>query len=114
MTGGTGRMWSQVYDPLGQMMLSAAVAVIPVLVLLASIGIFEVRAHIAAILGLATAFLVATLAYGMPPQMAGMAAVYGAAFGFLPIGWIILNVIFLYRLASERGEFAVLQKSISA
>jgi lactate permease len=107
-------MWSQVYDPLGQMMLSAAVAVIPVLVLLASIGVFEVRAHIAAILGLATAFLVATLAYGMPPQMAGMAAVYGAAFGFLPIGWIILNVIFLYRLASERGEFAVLQKSISA
>jgi lactate permease len=96
------------------MPLSAAIAVIPVLVLLASIGIFEVRAHIAAILGLTAALLVATLAYGMPPQMAGMAALYGAAFGFLPIGWIILNVIFLYRLASEKGEFDVLQKSIGA
>jgi lactate permease len=107
-------MWSQVYDPFGSMLFSAGVAVIPVFVLLASIGIFEVRAHIAAILGLTAAFLVAVLAYGMPAQMAGMAALYGAAFGFLPIGWIILNVIFLYRLASEKGEFDVLQKSIGS
>lgn len=96
------------------MLFSAAVAVIPVFVLLASIGLFEVRAHIAALLGLTAAFLVAVLAYGMPAPMAGMAALYGAAFGFLPIGWIILNVIFLYRLASEKGEFDVLQKSIGA
>ena len=47
-------------------------------------------------------------------QMAGLAAVYGAAFGLLPIGWIILNVIFLYQLTSEKGEFEVLQRSISA
>ena len=107
-------MWSQVYDPFHSMLFSAAVAVIPVFVLLASIGLFEVRAHIAALLGLTAAFLVAVLAYGMPVPMAGMAAVYGAAFGFLPIGWIILNVIFLYRLASEQGEFEVLQKSIGS
>lgn len=112
--GVSGHMWSQIYDPFGSLLYSAAVAVIPVLVLLASIGIFEVRAHIAAILGLAAALLVAVLAYGMPAQMAGTAAIYGAAFGFLPIGWIILNVIFLYRLASEKGEFEVLQKSIGA
>ena len=107
-------MWSQVYDPFGNMLLSAAIALLPVVVLLASIGIFEVRAHLAALLGLATALLVSILAYGMPVPMAGMAAVYGAAFGFLPIGWIILNVIFLYRLASEKGEFEVLQRSIGS
>ncbi|MBS0233256.1 MAG: L-lactate permease [Proteobacteria bacterium] len=106
-------MWSQVYDPFGSMALSATVALIPVVVLLVSIGVFEVRAHWAALLGLTAALLVATLAYGMPAPMAGMAAAYGAAFGFLPIGWIILNVIFLYRLASEKGEFEVLQRSIS-
>jgi lactate permease len=50
----------------------------------------------------------------MPPQMAALAAAYGAAFGLLPIGWIILNVIFLYQLTSEKGEFAILQRSISA
>ena len=107
-------MWSQIYDPFANMPLSAAVALIPVVVLLASIGLFEVRAHVAALLGLGAALLVAIFAYGMPAKMAGMAALYGAAFGFLPIGWIILNVIFLYRLASEKGEFDVLQKSIGA
>ncbi len=107
-------MWSQVYDPFGNMLLSAAVALIPVVVLLVSIGLFEVRAHWAAILGLTAALLVAIFAYGMPVPMAGMAAAYGAAFGFLPIGWIILNVIFLYRLASEKGEFEVLQRSIGS
>lgn len=107
-------MWSQVYDPFGNMLVSAAIALLPVVVLLTSIGVFEVRAHWAALLGLAAALLVSILAYGMPAPMAGMAAVYGAAFGFLPIGWIILNVIFLYRLASEKGEFEILQRSIGS
>jgi lactate permease len=44
--------------------------------------------------------------------MAGMTAVYGAAYGLMPIGWIILNVIFLYQLTKEKGEFDVLQGSI--
>lgn len=114
MTWGKPRMWSQVYDPFGNMLLSASIAAIPVFVLLGAIGLFEVRAHLAAMLGLAAAFLVAVGAYGMPMQMAGMAAVYGAAFGLLPIGWIILNVIFLYQLASEKGEFDVLQRSIGS
>jgi lactate permease len=107
-------MWSQAYDPFGNMLLSAAVAALPVFILLGAIGFFEVRAHFAAILGLAAALAVAIFAYGMPPEMAGMAAVYGAAFGLLPIGWIILNVIFLYQLSQEKGEFAVLQRSIGA
>ncbi len=107
-------MWSQVYDPFGSMLASSSVAAIPVFVLLGAIGIFEIRAHVAAIMGLTAALIVAVGAYGMPIQMAGMAAVYGAAFGLLPIGWIILNVIFLYQLASEKGEFAVLQRSIGA
>ncbi|MGV1013559.1 MAG: L-lactate permease [Methyloceanibacter sp.] len=107
-------MWPQVYDPFGNMVLSTAVAAIPVVVLLGAIGILELRAHVAAMLGLAAAFAVAVLAYGMPLQMASMAAVYGAAFGLLPIGWIILNVIFLYHLAKEAGEFEVLQRSIGS
>jgi lactate permease len=107
-------MWSQLYDPFGSMAVSAAVAAIPVVVLLGGIGIFELRAHVAALFGLTAALAVAIFAYGMPVSMAGLAAVYGAAFGLLPIGWIILNVIFLYQLTSEKGEFAVLQRSISA
>ena len=105
-------MWSQIYDPFGNTLLSTVVAALPVVVLLGGIGIFELRAHVAAILGLLAALAVAILGYGMPAPMAALAAAYGAAFGLLPIGWIILNVIFLYQLTSEKGEFAVLQRSI--
>ena len=107
-------MWSQIYDPFGNALLSTVVAALPVVVLLGGIGIFELRAHVAAILGLLAALAVAILGYGMPAPMAALAAAYGAAFGLLPIGWIILNVIFLYQLTSEKGEFAVLQRSIGA
>lgn len=110
---GGERMWSQVYDPLGSMVLSTAVAAVPIVVLLGAIGVFNIRAHVAAMMGLVAALIVAIFAYGMPVHMAGLAAGYGAAFGLLPIGWIILNVIFLYQLTSEKGEFAVLQRSIS-
>ena len=105
-------VWSQVYDPFGNLLLSTVAAAIPVLVLLGAIGIFEMRAHLAAILGLVTALAVAVIGFGMPANLAGMSAVYGAAFGLMPIGWIILNVIFLYQLTNEKGEFDVLRLSI--
>ncbi len=106
--------WSQVYDPLGNFWLSTAVAAIPIVVLLGAIAIFEMKAHWAAILGLATALVIAIFGFGMPAQMAGMSAAYGAAFGLLPIGWLVLNIIFLYQLTYEKGEFEVLQRSISS
>jgi lactate permease len=105
-------LWSQVYDPFGNMLLSALVAAIPVIVLLGAIGIFEMKAHWAALLGLASALFVTVVLFGMPAHMAGMAALYGAAFGLMPIGWIVANVIFLYQLTNEKGEFEVLQRSI--
>ena len=88
------------------------IAAVPVVVLLAAIGIFEIKAHIAAVLGLRSALVIAILGFGMPSGMALMAAVYGAGYGLWPIGWIILNVIFLYQLTAEKGEFDVLQRSI--
>lgn len=94
------------------MLLSTILAALPVIVLLGAIGIFEMKAHLAALLGLVSALLIAILVFGMPAGMAGMAAVYGAGFGLWPIGWIILNVIFLYQLTNEKGEFDVLQRSI--
>ena len=105
-------IWSQVYDPFGNLLLSTVAASIPVLILLGAIGIFEMRAHLAAMLGLIAALAVAIVGFGMPAGLAGMSAVYGGAFGLMPIGWIILNVIFLYQLTNEKGEFDVLRLSI--
>jgi lactate permease len=95
-------MWSQVYDPFGNAWASTVAAAIPVVVLLGAIAIFEIKAHWAAILGLAAALAVAIVGFGMPAKMAGMAAAYGAAFGLLPIGWLVLNIIFLPAHQRER------------
>ena len=106
-------MWPQVYDPLGNAALSTAFAALPVIVLLGSLAFFKMQAHMAALLGLASALLVAIVVFGMPASLAGATAAYGAAYGLMPIGWIILNVIFLYQLTNERGLFATLRGSIT-
>ncbi len=105
--------WLQNYDPLGNAALSTLVAAIPVVVLLALIALFHVRIHFAALIGLVAALALAIGVYGMPVATAVATTGYGAAFGLFPIGWIILNIIFLYQLTVDRGLFAVLRDSLS-
>jgi lactate permease len=105
--------WSQGYDPMHSVVLSTLLAAVPVVVLLGSLAFLKMQAHIAALIGLASAIAVATLAFGMPASLAGTTALYGAAYGLLPIGWIILNVIFLYQLTNDCGLFAILRGSIT-
>jgi lactate permease len=105
-------VWQQVYYPLNPW-LSTLLAAVPVVVLLGSLAFFRIAAHWAAILGLLSALLVAVLVYGMPASMAGEAAFLGGLFGLLPIGWIVLNIIFLYQLTKDKGYFQVLQDSIA-
>lgn len=105
--------WSQNYTPLGGVALSALVAALPVITLLGLLAFWHVRAHLAALAGLLMALSVAIFIYHMPPSLTFAAAGYGAAFGLFPIGWIILNAIFIYTLAVETGQFTVLQKQVS-
>src|SRR5204862_624381 len=93
--------------------MSTLIAAIPVVVLLGSLALLHIKAHWAALLGLASALAIAIVVYGMPTEMALASAGYGAAFGLLPIGWIILNIIFLYQLTEEKGYFRILQESIA-
>ena len=105
--------WPQNYDPLGNAFLSTLVAALPVVVLLGSIALLRIRIHFAALLGLAVAVAVALVVYRMPARFATAAAIYGAAYGLLPIGWIIINLIFLYHLTVKAGLFEVLRASLS-
>ena len=105
--------WSQVYAPLGGIGVSALVAALPVVVLMALLAFWHVRAHLAAAVALLTAGVIAVAVYGMPAQLAVAAAAYGAAFGLLPIGWLVVNAIFIYQLSVETGQFVVLQQQIA-
>jgi lactate permease len=104
--------WAQGYDPLGHWWLSTLVAALPVIVLLGALAFFHVPAHWAAVLGLATALCIAIFGFHMPARTAGATAVYGVGYGLMPIGWIILNVIFMYTLTVETGRFKVMQQSL--
>jgi lactate permease len=104
--------WQQNYDPLHGP-LSTLAAALPLVILLGLLAMRRVPAHIAALAGLAAAIAVAIGIIGMPAPMAGRAALLGVAYGLLPIGWIVLNVMFLYRLTEARGVFVALQRAIT-
>jgi len=106
-------MWPQVYDPVNNAILSTLLAAIPIVVLLGGLAFFHLSAHLAAILGLISALVIAIVVYGMPTEMAMGSALYGGLFGLLPIGWIVLNIIFLYQLTKDKGQFKILQDSIA-
>src|ERR1700757_3293711 len=94
--GGLPLTWTQVYDPTGHWWLSTLIAAIPVIVLLGALALLRMKAHWAALIGLASSLIIAVGVFKMPAGMGARATVYGACYGLFPIGWIILNVIFLY------------------
>ena len=103
-------IWSQNYAPLaGSIGLSAFVAAIPIVTVLALLAFLHMRAHLAAAVGLLLAAAIAIGVYGMPAPLAAAAAGYGVAFGLFPIGWIVLNAVFIYGISVESGGFKELQ-----
>src|SRR3981081_3462302 len=100
-------MWNQVYNPLGNTVLSTIAAAIPVITLLVLIASGKVKAHLAAVIALVVANIITIFVYAMPAGMSVRASLLGVVVGFFPIGWIVLNVIFLYRIPVETGPFAL-------
>jgi lactate permease len=119
--------WTQNYDPLGNPLLSTLLAALPIVLLLGALATGRVPSWLAALLGLAAAYLTAALVFvadnpGLPDRGARVAAWaptmlaalgHGAAFGLLPIGWIVLAAIFLYTLTVETGQFEIVKHSIA-
>jgi lactate permease len=105
--------WVQLYNPLGHTALSTLAAVLPIGTLLATLAVLQWPAHRAALAGIATALAVAVGVFGMPVSSAMAAAVRGAAYGFFPIGWIVLNALFLYNLSVHSGTFETIRQSVA-
>ena len=106
-------MWNQVYDPFNNAVLSTIAAAVPVVTLLVLIASGKVKAHVAAIVALVLANLVAIFLFTMPANMSIRASLLGVVTGFFPIGWIVLNVIFLYQVTVRTGRFELLQRAIA-
>ncbi|CAN5702601.1 L-lactate permease [soil metagenome] len=106
-------MWPQNYDPLGSAVFSTLAAALPAVALLGCIAL-RVRVHFAALAGLFLALIVAVGLFHMPGSVAASSVLYGVGLGLFPIGWIILNIVFLYQLTVKRGHFEVLRESLAA
>jgi len=105
-------MWNQVYNPLGSAALSTIAAAVPVVTLLVLIASGRVKAHIAAIIAVIVTNLIAIFIFTMPAGMSIRASILGIVTGFFPIGWIVLNVIFLYQITVTTGKFELLKRAV--
>jgi lactate permease len=105
-------MWDQVYNPLNNTVLSTIAAAIPVITLLVLIASGKVKAHIAAIVAVVVTNLITILIFNMPANMSIRASLLGVVAGFFPIGWIVLNVIFLYQITVATGRFELLKRAV--
>ncbi len=105
-------MWNQVYNPFNNTALSTIAAAVPVVTLLVLIASGKVKAHIAAIIALVVANLIAIFIFTMPAGMSIRASLLGVVSGFFPIGWIVLNVIFLYQITVVTGKFELLKRAV--
>ena len=105
-------MWNQIYDPLHSPVLSTIAAAIPVVTLLVLIASGRVKAHIAAVIAVIITNLIAIFIFTMPANMSLRATVLGIITGFFPIGWIVLNVIFLYQVTVTTGRFELLKRAV--
>ncbi|MEN3166314.1 lactate permease LctP family transporter [Gluconobacter sp. OJB] len=105
--------WAQVYDPIGNIWISGAVALIPILFFFFALLYLHMKGHIACTITVGITFALAVLFYGMPFLTAVAACLYGFAYGLWPISWIIIGAVFLYKISVRTGQFDIIRHSIS-
>jgi lactate permease len=106
--------WKIVTDPLDNLGLSAVLAALPILYLFGALAFMRMKGHWAALSGVTIAVLVAIIGYGMPPQLAVLATIYGALFGLWPVAWIVITAIFILSLSMRTGQFEIIRNSLAA
>jgi L-lactate transport len=104
--------WNQIYDPMGNLALSALMAAIPIIFFFLALAVLRIKGHIAAAVTLLLAIAVAIFAYGMPVAQALAAAGYGFAYGIWPIAWIIVSAVFLYKVVERTGQLDIIRASV--
>ncbi|WCK54580.1 lactate permease LctP family transporter [Aneurinibacillus sp. Ricciae_BoGa-3] len=104
--------WTQTYDTLGDIWLSAIIAALPIVFFFLALTLFKMKGYVAATMTVAISALIAIFFYHMPAPMAASAAGYGFAYGLWPISYIVVAAVFLYKLSVKSGQFDIIRRSI--
>lgn len=105
-------MWNQVYDPFGNIWLSALVAAIPIIFFILAMTILKMKGYVAAISSVIVAAIVAIFVYNMPLGKVVGSSVHGIFTGIYPVAAIVVGAIFLYKLSVKSGKFEIIKSSI--
>jgi L-lactate permease len=103
----------QTYQPVGNVLLSALVAGLPLYVLFIMLAVLRLPAWICAVAAMLTAFVLSWLVWGMPFGVTVATATEGMAFGLWPISWIVLNAVFFHNLTVASGDFDVIKRALT-
>ncbi len=106
------QQWQQIYDPIGNIWISSAIALVPIIFFFLALAIFRMKGSVAATITVFLAFLVSLFLYEMPIGMAFASMVYGFFYGLWPIAWIIIGAVFIYKISVKTGQFDVIRSSI--
>ncbi|MCY7874116.1 L-lactate permease LutP [Bacillus spizizenii] len=105
--------WTQAYTPIGgNLLLSALAALVPIIFFFWALAIKRMKGYTAGLSTLGIALIIAVLVYRMPAEKALMSATQGAVYGILPIGWIIVTSVFLYKITVKTGQFDIIRSSV--
>lgn len=104
--------WQQIYDPMGNIWVSSAIALIPIIFFFLALAVFRMKGSVAGTITVILALLVSLFAYQMPTMMALASGVYGFFYGLWPIAWIIIGAVFLYKISVKTGQFDIIRSSI--
>ncbi len=106
------QQWQQIYDPMGNIWVSSAIALIPIIFFFLALAVFRMKGSVAGTITVVLALLVSLFAYQMPIAMAFASMVYGFLYGLWPIAWIIIGAVFLYKISVKTGQFDIIRSSI--
>ena len=106
------QQWQQIYDPMSNIWVSSAIALVPIVFFFLALAIFRMKGSVAATITVFLAFLVSLFLYEMPIEMALASMVYGFFYGLRPIAWILIGAAFIYKISVKTGQFEVIRSSI--
>ena len=106
--------WTQVIDPLQNMVWSGLVASLPIFFIFWALIIKKMKGYMASLLTVILAILIAIVVYGMPVKLALLSATHGAMYGLFPICWIIITAVFLYNITVKSGQFEIIKNFMAS